>query len=76
MPLTAGQQVMMQHGKSISPVELVQAGECRSCERADLWWARTKNKKMLLVVPPKDGQTIWQPHFADCAQGREWSKKR
>lgn len=51
---------------------------CGSCG-APMAWTKTKNGKAmplsLLTVEERGGVKYALPHFADCPQAKEWSKK-
>lgn len=52
--------------------------KCLSCQ-ADIIWTKTgKDKAMPLSVATiewHDGKRWAMPHFIDCPQGKEWSKR-
>lgn len=51
---------------------------CGSCGAA-MAWVKTKNGKAmplsLATVEEREGVKYCLPHFADCPQAKEWSKK-
>ena len=53
--------------------------KCKSCN-ADIVWAHTEGEKAIpLSVATsqlRDGVTHLLPHFIDCPQGKEWSRRR
>lgn len=50
---------------------------CRSC-RAQVVWARSKNKKLLplsvATIKERDGKQYALSHFTDCPDAKIWSK--
>lgn len=54
------------------------AGSCRSCGAPVLWITTAKGSAMPLsvaTIEERDGERYALSHFADCPQGKGWSKK-
>lgn len=55
-----------------------QLGECRSCHAAITWMKTPAGKAMPLSVASietRDGVRYALPHFADCPEAKDWSRK-
>jgi hypothetical protein len=53
-------------------------GTCRSCGAAVLWITTPKGSAMPLSAATREersGETYALSHFADCPQGKGWSKR-
>jgi len=51
---------------------------CASCGAGMVWMKTSKGKAMPLsvaTIEERDGVKYALPHFADCPEAKEWSKK-
>lgn len=56
-----------------------QIGTCHSCQ-AEVAWIRTQHDQWmplsLATAETRDGMRYALPHFADCPEAQQWSKRR
>jgi hypothetical protein len=75
MSLTIGETVLVRVGPKGTLLCTVMQTDalCRSCG-AEIVWVKTPSNKNMPIIEPEEGMPA-ETHFADCPQGRDWSRK-